>query len=130
MNNVKQFRALANVESPTFLISTPKWRAFLDYVCPGFYVESSKTGKGGTVKNLRKDKLGIPYELRVERAGEIFTMNVSDVDFFEPYDSWVSSCEEYDFEYWDNLPDSLREQGYIERDGCFFDPKTGEEIIW
>ena len=132
MSNVKNFRTLAEIESPTVMISTPKYRAFLDLVTPGFYVESSDTGKGGTVKKVLKDSKGVPYDLKVERAGKTFIMPVRDVDFFEPYDSWISDYDEYDFEYWDSLHDNLISQGYVydEENYQYVHPETGDVVCW
>lgn len=120
----------------------PQMRAFLDLVGPKWYIETAPDGdgecQGGTVDKVFRDKYGIAVCFRV-KLDEPYGRKKYDyisadrVSFFEPYDLWVSSFEDYDdtctFEWINNY---LAEQGYVYiEDECVWrHPETGEEYCY
>lgn len=71
-------------------------RAFLDYVAPKCYVEASGTNQHGTVVKVIRNKNHVPIMLEVENPSGKDRIACSDVDFFEPFNEYVSDVSEYE----------------------------------
>lgn len=109
-------------------------RAFLDLVGPKWYVETKPDEilgcQGGSVDKVIRDQYGIPVCLRVvyqDAAGKERHDYISTdrVDFFEPWDTWVTDVMEYQTE--EECNEFMEAMGCVRQGSwSWLDPETGD----
>jgi hypothetical protein len=87
------------------------YRAMLDYIAPKCYVEAESTGQYGTVKKIIYNRNGLPVCVKVKcevpicdgNNNKTITINdyisIDRISFFEPYDTYCISVNEYSDSY-------------------------------
>ena len=129
MGKEASWNELMKMRSPHF--SDAEFRAFLDCVNVKWYVESSATKLGGSVMKVKRNRHGVPVYLKIKSSdGKTDIISVDAIDFYEPWDNYVSSFEEYMDDDW--YVRELLSKGYIwDQDmGCFYNKETDDEVCW
>lgn len=107
------------------------YRAMLDYIAPKCYVEASSTNQSGTVLKVIYNLNKVPVCLKIESAsGKTDYVSVDRVDFWEPFDEYVSDLSEYIDET--EIINELISSGYEWDDSrsCYYNEETGDELAW
>ncbi len=84
------------------------YRAMLDYIAPKCYVEAESTAQYGTIVKVIRNRNGLPVCVKVKcevYINDNKTITVDDyisidrISFFEPYDTYCISVNEYSDSY-------------------------------
>lgn len=116
-------------------MSAADFQKLLRYIDEDWYVEtrpmSDGSVQGGTVKDILRDRYGVPVCLKVASGdGEIDFISVDRVKLFEAYSGFgIDTTAEPDF---DSTRDWVLSMGYefIEDECLYRHPETGHEICW
>lgn len=97
------------------------YRAMLDYIAPKCYVESESTGQYGTVIKIIRNRNGLPVCVKVKCKVPICENNktttitdyisIDRISFFEPYNTYCISVNEYSDSYARCVLDCKAEDG-------------------
>lgn len=90
------------------------YRAMLDYIAPKCFVEASSTGQHGNVLQIIRNKFGIPVCVKVDGYECCDYISVDRIDFFEPWDTYASSLNDYSGD--NSYPDDDDEDGSDDND--------------
>ena len=114
-------------------METETYRAMLDYIKPGCYVESENTGQHGTVSKVIRSCNGVPVCVRVNVDDRrVDFISVDRITLFEPYDAWCDCLSSYSDDAINGYENWFKKNGYewSNEKGCYINKDTGDEMVY